>query len=83
MRVTKNLVRFKKILMYFRKYTADNLTFNVELANGDTDAGVDKLGEVHEVPYVVVIVAVDPPAGATGRRSKTPEEGALKTPVSK
>ena len=41
---------------------------NVELAelvNGDLDDVVDKLREVHKV--VVVVVAVDPPAGAAGR----------------
>lgn len=37
----------KKILMYFRKNTADNLTFNVELANGDLEV-VDKLVEVQK-----------------------------------
>ena len=66
------------------KNTANNLTFNVELADGDLDVAVDKLGEVQaDVREVVVVVAVDPPAGAAGRRSKTPETGALKTPVSK
>ena len=38
-------------MMYFRKFTASNLTFNVELAelvNGDLDAVVDKLGEVQK-----------------------------------
>ena len=61
-------MRVKKILMYFRKNTADNLTFNVELANGDFDAAVDKLGEVQkDVRDVVVVIVVDPLAGAAGR----------------
>ena len=42
MRVKKNLMRVKKIYMYFRKYTADHLTFSVELVNGDLEV-VDKL----------------------------------------
>ena len=48
-RLKKILVKVQKILMYFRKNTADNLTFNEELAelvNGDLDAVVDKLSEV-------------------------------------
>ena len=64
----KSLMRMKKILMYFRKNTADNLSLNgdlVELVNGDLDDVADKLREVHKV--VVVVVAVDPPAGAAGR----------------
>ena len=48
MRVKKILMRVKKILMYLRKNTADNLTFNVELANGDLDVTVDKLGELRK-----------------------------------
>ena len=47
----------KKILMYFGKYTADNLTLNVELVelvNGDLDDVIDKLREVHKVVVVVV-----------------------------
>ena len=45
------------------------MTFNVELANGDLDVAVDKLGEVQKNvrDVVVVIVVVDPPAGAAGR----------------
>ena len=49
--------------MYFVKYTADNLTLNVELVeivNGDLEDVADKLREVLKV---VVVVAVDPPAG--------------------
>ena len=45
-RVKKILVSVMKILMYSRKNTADNLTFNeglAELVNGDLDAIVDKL----------------------------------------
>ena len=38
----------------------------VELVNGDLDDVVGKLREVHKV-VVVVVVAVDPPAGAAGR----------------
>ena len=41
-------MRVKKILMYFRKYMAGNLTFNVKLVNGDLGAVVDKLGEVQK-----------------------------------
>ena len=40
-------MRVKKILMYFRKNTADNLTFNVELVelvNGDLEVVVKVLG---------------------------------------
>ena len=62
-------MRVKKILMYFRKNTADNLSLNeelVELVNGDLDDVADKLREVHKV-VVVLVVAVDPPAGAAGR----------------
>ena len=45
------------------------MTFNVELASGDLDVAVDKLGEVQKDvrDVVVVIVIVDPPAGAAGR----------------
>ena len=61
------------------------LTINVELADGDFDVAVHKVGEVQkDVQDVeVVIVAVDPqPRKRSGnRRSKTPEAGALKTPV--
>ena len=75
----------KKILVYFRKNTADNLTFNVELVNGDLDAVVDKLGEVQQNvrDVVVVVLVVDPRERSGSRRSNTPEAGALKTPVSK
>ena len=74
MRVKKILKRVKKILMYFRKNTADNLTFNVELVelvNGDLEVVV-KVVEVQKdvqdvVVVVVVVVAVDPPVGAAGR----------------
>ena len=34
--------------MYFLKNMADNLTFNVEFANGDLDVAVEKLGEVQK-----------------------------------
>ena len=85
MRAKKILMRVKKILMYLRKNTADNLSFNVELANGDLDVAVDKLGEVQKDvrDVVVVVVVVDPrPRERSGsRRSKTSEAGALKTPV--
>ena len=37
----------------------------VELVNGDLDDVIDKLREVQKV--VVVVVAVDPPAGAAAR----------------
>ena len=59
------------------------MTFNVELSNGDVDVAVSKLGEVRNDvrDVVVVVVVLDPPAGAAGRHSKTPEAGALKTPV--
>ena len=61
------------------------LTFNVELVNGDLDAVVDKLGEVQkDVRDVVrVVLIVNPRKRSGSRRSKTPEAGALKTPVSK
>ena len=77
MRVKKILMRVKKILMHPRKNTADNLTFNVESANGDPEA-VDKLVEVQKNAQG------NPPAerprvGAL----KTSDAGALKTPVSK
>ena len=41
------MMRMKKILMYFRKNTADNLSLNVELAKGDLVV-VDKLVEVQK-----------------------------------
>ena len=71
MRVKKILKRVKTILMYFRKNTADNLTFNVELVelvNGDLEVVV-KVVEVQKdvQDVVVVVVAVDPPVGAAGR----------------
>ena len=50
MRVKKILMRVKTILMYFRKNTADNLTFNVELvelAIGDLEVVV-KVVEVQK-----------------------------------
>ena len=49
--------------------SAHEVTFNVELANGDLDVAVDKLGEVQkDVRNVVVVeVVVNPPAGAAGR----------------
>ena len=64
---------------------AQLVTFNVALSNGDVDVAVSKLGEVRNDvrDVVVVIIVLDPPVGAAGRRSKTPEAGALKTPVSK
>jgi len=70
-RVKKILMRVKTILMYFRKNTADNLTFNVELVelvNGDLEVVV-KVVEVQKdvQDVVVVVVAVDPPVGAAGR----------------
>ena len=43
----KSLMRVKKILMYFGKNTADNLSLNAELANGDLVV-VDKLVEVQK-----------------------------------
>ena len=59
-------MRVQKILMYFRKNTADNLTLNVELVNGDLEAVVGKLVEVQK--------EVREPAGreAAGRRTETP-----------
>ena len=67
MRVKKILMRVKTILMYFRKNTADNLTFNVELVelvNGDLEVVV-KVVEVQKdvQDVVVVVVAVDPRVG--------------------
>jgi len=58
----------------FRKNTADNLTFNVELVelvelvNGDLEVVV-KVVEVQKdvQDVVVVVVAVGPPVGAAGR----------------
>ena len=41
------MLKLKKILIYFRKNTADNLTFNVELANGDLEV-VNKFVEVQK-----------------------------------
>ena len=55
------------------------MTFNVELVNGDLDVVVDKLGEVQK--DVRDVVVVDPRERSGIRRSKTPEAGALKTPV--
>jgi len=71
-RVKKILMRVKKILMYFRKNTADNLTFNeelVELVNGDLEVVVKVVEVQKDVQdvVVVVVVAVDPPVGAAGR----------------
>ena len=63
------MMRVKKILMYFRKNTADNLSLNVELANGDLEV-VDKLVEVQKE------VRRNPPA-------ERPRVGALKTPVTR
>ena len=65
MRVKKILMRVKTILMYFRKNTADNLTFNVELVelvNGDLVVVV-KVVEVQKDVQDVVVVAVDPRVG--------------------
>ena len=72
MRVKKILKRVKTILMYFRKNTADNLTFNVELVelvNGDLVVVVKVVEVQKDVQdvVVVVVVAVDPPVGAAGR----------------
>ena len=58
--------------MYFRKNTADNLTFNVELVelvNGDLEVVVKVVEVQKDVQdvVVVVVVAVDPPVGAAGR----------------
>ena len=69
MRVKKILMRVKTILMYFRKNTADNLTFNVELVelvNGDLVVVVKVVEvqkDVQDVVVVVVVVAVDPRVG--------------------
>ena len=66
MRVKKNLKRVKTILMYFRKNTADNLTFNVELVelvNGDLEVVVKVVEIQKDVQDVVVVVAVDPRVG--------------------
>ena len=88
MRVKKILMRVKTILMYFRKNTADNLTFNVELVelvNGDLEVVV-KVVEVQKEVQDVVVCSSRRSAGrcrGSARRSKTPEAGALKTPVSK
>ena len=62
----KILMRVKTILMYFRKNTADNLTFNVELVelvNGDLVVVVKVVEVQKEVQDVVVVVAVDPRVG--------------------
>jgi hypothetical protein len=62
-RVKKILMRVKTILMYFRKNTADNLTFNVELVelvNGDLEVVVKVVEVQKDVQDVVVVVAVDP-----------------------
>ena len=71
MRVKTILMRLKKILVYFRKNTADNLTFNeelVELVNGDLEVVVKVIEVQKDVQdVVVVVVAVDPPVGAAGR----------------
>ena len=70
MRVKKILKRVKTILMYFRKNTADNLTFNVELVelvNGDLEVVVKVIEVQKDVQDVVVVVAVDPRVGAAGR----------------
>ena len=66
MRVREILMRVKKILAYFRKNTADNLTFNVEFVNADLEAVVDKLVEVQEVRN---LPAERPRVGARRRRS--------------
>ena len=47
MRAKNILMTVQKILMYFPKNTADNLKFNVELANVDLEV-VDKLVEVQK-----------------------------------
>ena len=83
-------MRMKSILKYFRKNTADNLTFNVTLVNGDLEV-VNKLVQVVRNSGTrrprgrgsARGDAGNPPADAAGRRTKTPEAGALKTPVSK
>jgi len=65
-RVKKILMRVKTILMYFRKNTADNLTFNVELVelvNGDLVVVVKVVEVQKDVQDVVVVVAVDPRVG--------------------
>ena len=56
----------EKILLYIQKNTAGNLTFNVELVNGDFEAVLDKPVEVQK--------EVREPAGrkAAGRRTETP-----------
>ena len=66
MRVKKILMRVKTILMYFRKNTADNLSFNVELVelvNGDLEVVVKVVEVQKDVQDVVVVVAVDPRVG--------------------
>ena len=69
--------------MGFRLCILPEMKFNVEFFNGDPDAGVDKLGEVQKYvrDVVVVVVVVDPRERSGSPRSKTPEAGALKTPV--
>ena len=52
--------------MYFRKNTADNLTFNeelVELVIGDLEVVVKAVEVQKDVQDVVVVVAVDPRVG--------------------
>ena len=67
------------------------MTFRVELVNRDLEV-VDKLVQVQkkvrepagrEAAGRRMEDAGNPPADAAGRRTKTPEAGALKTPVSK
>ena len=76
MEVKIHLMRVTKILMHFRKNTADNPTFTVELVNGDPAAVVNKLGEIqNDILYVIIVtIVVDPPAGSprvgTRRRRK-------------
>ena len=61
-------MRVRKILMYFRKKTANTLTFNEELVNGYLEVVVKVVEVQKDVQHVVVVVvAVDPPVGAAGR----------------
>ena len=65
------MMRVKKILMYFRKNTADNLTFSVELVelvNGDLVVVVKVVEVQKDVHDVVVVVSSRRSAGrAAGR----------------
>ena len=70
--------------MYFRKNTAENLTFNVELVNGDLDVVVDKLDEVQknvrDVLVVIVVVHSRERSGRTVLLASSPARTRPATP---